>query len=238
MKEIKINKGLNYIHLISGGLDSTYKLMALLKDIHEDKISKAIVTPVFFDYGHYAAQAEYESVKKVVNKVKEEFDTMSILEEPIKISLKSDLFLWCKNVAFTGIEVGDKDGEIQNRNMVLFSILASYLFACAENQGINEANFEIYSGFKEKEMSDCNQAFFDKISALLLTHKAKYNISLKVLPASTWKQIKNEIIRLYKGQGNKFNEIEDIIISCYSPKNGKACGSCCKCKFIAKQKNL
>ena len=37
MKEIQVEKNLNYIHLISGGLDSTYSLMLLLKNIRKER---------------------------------------------------------------------------------------------------------------------------------------------------------------------------------------------------------
>jgi 7-cyano-7-deazaguanine synthase in queuosine biosynthesis len=236
MKEIKINKELNYIHLISGGLDSTYSLMALTKAIMEEKKPRSIVAPVFFNYGQYAAKDEYECALTVVNKVAEEFDAISIVEKPIKISLRSGLFHWCNNVAFTGKEIGDTTCEIQNRNMVLVSVLASYLFACAENQKINKTHFEIHSGFKNGEMRDCNSAFFNKMSELLSIYNPNYKMTLHLLPNLKRQQVINKMKRLLKGDENKLKQFKGITISCYSPKNGKACGLCWKCQQLKSKK--
>jgi 7-cyano-7-deazaguanine synthase in queuosine biosynthesis len=238
MIEIKVNKELNYIHLLSGGLDSTYALMVLIKDIKERKKPRSIITPVFIDYGHYAAKAEFACVKKVAAKIITEFDAKSILKEPLYISLRSELFQWCKSEAMIGRDIGKGTCEIQNRNMVLVSILASYLFASAENQKIEKTVFEIHSGFKDGEMPDCNLLFFELLKCLLLVYKPNYKMNFIILQNISRQQIFKKMKRLLKGNESKLQQFKDMIISCYSPKeDGSACGKCWKCRNIKKHKN-
>jgi hypothetical protein len=47
MEEIKINDKLNYVHLISGGLDSSYSLMKLTKSIIKGEKPRFEGSPVF-----------------------------------------------------------------------------------------------------------------------------------------------------------------------------------------------
>lgn len=235
MEEITVNEGLNYVHLISGGLDSTYSLMDLTRSIMKEEKLRSVIYPIFFDYGQFAAVDEYSCAKKVVSKVIAEYNAGTILYMPKHISLRSDLFGWCRNVAFTGTEVGDATCEIQNRNMVLFSVLASYLFACAENQKISKSKFEVYSGFKEREMPDCNSEFFGKLSQLLSLYKPNFEIAIILLPDFKRQQVVNKMKKLLKGSEVKLKQFKAATISCYSPQNGKACGLCWKCKQLNKE---
>jgi len=150
MIEINLNKKQNYIQLLSGGLDSAYSILKIAKKLQKDNGS-LVIHPIFFDYGHYVADTEWERVIKIIKYIRDFLKDKSLIDDPIKISLKSDLFQWCRNDAFRG-KKGCKNPEIENRNMVLFSVLASYLIACAEHQKINSTEFKITSGFKEKEL--------------------------------------------------------------------------------------
>jgi 7-cyano-7-deazaguanine synthase in queuosine biosynthesis len=238
MEEIQVEKAMNYVHLISGGLDSTYSLMSLVKDILKSKKPKSKINPVFFDYGQYAAESEYHCAKRAVEKIIDEFDANTILENPIHISLRSQLFTWCKNVAFTGIEVGDKSCEIQNRNIVLLSVLASYLFACAERQNIESTVFEIHSGFKNGEMHDCNEDFFHAFCMLMGAYKPNYQIRVMVLPSIGRQKMINKMKKLLKGSESKLHEFKQLTISCYAPVNGKPCGRCWKCNKLKEEKTF
>ncbi len=126
--------------------------------------------------------------------------------------------------------------EIQNRNIVLFSILASYLFACAENQRIESTYFEIHSGFKNGEMPDCNSEFFKKFCELLNIYKPNYQMKVEVLPDINRQKVINKMKKLLGGSESKLKEFKRLTISCYAPKNGKPCGSCWKCKKLKEEK--
>lgn len=237
MEEIKIGAGINYIHVFSGGLDSTYSLLKLAKRIGKSKNLEDRIHPVFFDYGQAAAKNERRSVQNVIKFISSASNNMGAkIDNPIEINLHSELFSWCNNVAFTGIEVGDRIPEIPNRNMVLISVLASYLYACAENQKIPSAIFEVHSGFKDGEMPDCNRAFFDNISKLLSSYKRDYKIEFILMDNMKRQTIIGKTKKLLGGSEKLVKNILAITTYCYSAVDGKPCKVCWKCKQIEKEK--
>jgi 7-cyano-7-deazaguanine synthase in queuosine biosynthesis len=181
MEEIRIVESPNYVHLFSGGLDSTYGLLKLTNDIEKGIKRKGSIHPVFIDYGHFAASVEWTQAQKIVEFIGTRVQAPSVVCTPIRIDLKSDLFTWCHNVAFTGKEFGETTCEIQNRNMVLLSTLFSYLLACAQNQGIEKASFEIYGGFKEGEMEDCKQKFFNALTDVFAIYQKRFPMKVVLL---------------------------------------------------------
>ena len=236
MEEMKVVQGNNYIHLFSGGLDSTYSLFKLCKELEKSN-EAGNIQPIFMDYGQYASIAEWGSVNKVIKFIQSELHNPGVLNNPIIINLRSDLFIWSKSVAFSGIESKDSTPEIENRNMVLLSTLYSYAIACARNKNIPEAVFNVYSGFKDGEMGDCNNLFFKRLSELMRQYHSEYNMNFHLLSTNlTRKQTYSDLRRLLKGSQPKLNKLLDLIISCYSPHNGKACGDCWKCRKIAEGK--
>jgi len=235
MEEMKVVQGDNYVHLFSGGLDSTYSLFRLCRELEKvDRIS--YVQPIFMDYGQYASMAEWSSVRKVSGLIQSEL-SRAILNEPIIISLRSDLFIWSRSVAFCGKETSDSTPEIENRNMVLLSILYSYAIACARNQGISSAAFNVSSGFIDKEISDCSKVFFDGLSGLMQQYHPEYTMSFHLLPEKlTRKATYSKLKDLLKGSQDKLKGLLAATISCYSPIDGKPCGKCWKCRMIAEGK--
>ncbi len=238
MKEIKVDKTKNYIHLFSGGLDSTYALLKLAIDVHKGKKEEHEIQPVFIDYGQHVAPDEWKSVEKVISFIRSTLDETDLLSDPIQISLRSDLFTWCKNVAFTGVEVGNVTCEIQNRNMILVSIVASYLMACAKNQLIEKTVFEIHSGLKDREMPDSNRHFFDRLQELLCEYKSQYAIKVELLPEMSRDKVCGEIKRLLKGSEAQLKQLVSLTVSCYSPIDGKPCGKCWKCTRMKQEKKF
>lgn len=237
MKEIKINtEGPNYVHLFSGGLDSTYGLLKLARDIKDDRKPKGIIQPIFIDYGHFAAPTEWKQAQTIAAFINTKLRKPSIIRKPIWINLKSDLFKWCHNVAFTGKEVGEDTCEIQNRNMVLLSVLFSYLLACAQNRGIKRASFEIYSGFKEGEMGDCSCEFFNSLTSIFGTYQNEYPMKVVLLPYASRAQTYAKLKRLLRGNQSDLNELLSMTTSCYAPIDGRACETCYKCRKIAQEK--
>ncbi len=235
LKEIKPKKGVNRIHMFSGGLDSSYSLLKEACSIKK-AMTKETIFPMFIDYGQFAAPVEWEATKAVVAYIRGFAGDSKLIDDPVRISLASDLFMWCHNVAFTGTEVGDEEPDIQNRNMVMLSVLCSYLIACAENGGVKTAEFKITSGFKEKEMKDCSESFFNGISQLLKSYKPNMIFTFSVMKDRNRSAIKREIKELLHGSEVELKKFCNITTSCYSPKNGKACGNCNKCKAIESEK--
>lgn len=237
MEEIKVSPINNYIHLFSGGLDSTYALYKLLLSIDKGKKKRGDVYPVFIDYGQFAAGYEWLCVKRMIDFMRTRLQDNHILKDPIRIGLRSDLFTWCRNVAFTGVEVGDTKCEIHNRNIILLSVLASYLRACAENQDIDKTSFEIHTGFKEGEMPDSNREFFDALGSLLTEKGGEYAINIKLMNDINRGQTIAGLKKLLEGSQKELEDILKLTTSCYSPrKNGASCKKCYKCKSIAASK--
>lgn len=236
MEEMKVIQGNNYIHLFSGGLDSTYCLFKLCKELEKSN-EDSNVQPIFMDYGQFASTAEWSSVRGVIKFIHSEMLNQAILNDPIIINLRSDLFIWSKSVAFTGIETKDSTPEIENRNMILLSILYSYAIACARNQSIPEAVFNVYSGFIDGEIVDCNNLFFTTLSKLMKQYHPEYTMNFHLLPANLKRETTyGKLKKLLKGSQPKLKRLLDLTISCYSPINGKACGNCWKCRKIAEGK--
>lgn len=184
----------------------------------------------------FAASSEWNSVLRLIKFIRSKLSYASILRSPVSIGLRSDLFTWCHNVAFTGKEVGDETCEIQNRNMVLLSILFSYLMACAQNQKIGHANFEIHGGFKDGEMADCNTTFFNGLTNIFGSYHDEYDMKIVLLPNSSRRQTYSKVKKLLGGSQHQLELVLSMITSCYAPINGKACLSCWKCKKIAEGK--
>jgi len=237
MIEINLDEKLNHIHLLSGGLDSSYSLLKIARKIKKGTESY-IVHPIFFDYGHYSADTEWERSKKIVNYIRDFLKDESIIADPIKISLKSDdLFEWCRSDSFLGNEGYEKEAEIENRNMVLFSVLASYLIACAKHQDAKSTDFVITSGFQENELSDCNTAFFTKFSELLRMYKEGHTFRFDILRNMGRQVIINKTKRLLRGNERELKKFLQLTISCYSPtKEGQHCGICSKCRLLRNDK--
>lgn len=236
MEEIQVRPDtINYVHVFSGGLDSTYGLLRLAKNL--EKQNANWIQPIFIDYGHYAALTEWRQVQNIVSFLNLKLKNSGIIREPVRLVLKSDLFGWCMNQAFTGKNLEENDCEIQNRNMVLMSILFSYLQACAVNQKLDHASFEISSGFKEGEMKDASAEFFKALTATYSIYTKAYSMNISLLPAKNLSQIFTGMKKLLHGSHTDLDRLVNLTTSCYAPSdNGAQCGKCYKCRTIAGNK--
>lgn len=235
MREIELNKTCNYIHLLSGGLDSAYSLLRIAKE-KKEKEPSVVIHPIFFDYGQFVAETEWARVAEIVGYIRNFLSEQSIVDDPLKISLESELFQWSESDAFKGIQ-GNPNPEIENRNLVLFSVLTSYLMACANHQKILKTEFIISSGFKEKEIADCSRDFFEKYSKLLSMYKPNMKFHFPILKNWNQQRIVNETKVLLDFSETELKKFRHLTTSCYSPTiNGEPCGKCSKCKSLELEK--
>ena len=241
MIEVKVNPEFNYIHLLSGGLDSAYNLLRIVKNFKKEN-AKVVIYPIFFDYGHLAAKTEWVRVKEIVKYIRLFLNDKNIIANPIKISLRSQLFQWCTSQAFKGLE-GEEFAEIENRNLVLFSVLASFLIACANHQKILKARFEISSGFKEKELPDCNDEFFGKFVEIMGLYNKNRQVpkdlcfNFSILDKMDRDTVLAETKKMLNNDPSELDKFLKLTTSCYSPtKDGKPCYKCCKCNSIREDK--
>jgi 7-cyano-7-deazaguanine synthase in queuosine biosynthesis len=120
--------------------------------------------------------------------------------------------------------------------MVLLSILLSYLLACAQNQGIERASFEIYGGFKEGEMGDCSHEFFSALTDAFAIYQKGYPMKVVLLPPSSRAQVFAKLRRLLHGSQSDLKVVLSMITSCYASIDGTQCEKCYKCRKIAEEK--
>ncbi|MFX1343448.1 MAG: 7-cyano-7-deazaguanine synthase [Promethearchaeota archaeon] len=238
VREIKLNETRNYIHLMSGGLDSSYSLLKIAKE-NKKNDPLTIIHPIFFDYGQFVAETEWDRIQKIIEYIRNFLKKPSTIDDALEISLKSELFHWTDSDAFWGPK-GKRTPEIENRNIVLVSVLTSYLIACAKHQDINEANFKISSGFKQSEMDDCSEDFFNKYKELLSIYKPKMTFEFPILKNWSRKRVINETKKLLGyGDETEFGKFYKLTVSCYwQTKDGEPCGGVCsKCEFLKTQKD-
>jgi len=228
-----LNKGKNHFFLYSGGLDSSYGLLKLL-------IRNEITDPLnilFFDYGQKAALYEWKAVQKVYAFLNKNLDS-NILKQPHRFDLRSDLFSWTKSVSFTGMDHTPRNNdfsvtEIENRNMVLFSVLYSYILSLVNRQNIHQCEMIIYTGLRNKELPDASDSFFYYINEAMREYHKKYSFHVEYLVDKTPNEILNELKNNTLGlSSTQTLEFLKSVSSCYRPIDGKPCYTCPKCKEV------
>jgi 7-cyano-7-deazaguanine synthase in queuosine biosynthesis len=224
----------NYFFLVSGGLDSSY---GLLRFSIENK-ERRPVNLIFFDYGQATAEYEWKSVCKLYKFLTEHFGQNHALIEPFKIDLRSMLFSWSKSVSFTGKEetgIMNKHFnvcEIENRNMVIYSILYSYILSLVKKQDISSCEIVVLSGLRNHELSDASDTFFGYISKAMLQYHREYKFTTQFIVDKTPKQILEDLFIIFQNDEQKVLNFCRYTHSCYSSINGNPCSNCPKCKSI------
>lgn len=94
------NRGLDVIHLFSGGLDSSLAFIRLVREGYR-------VQPIFVDYGQWPSKSEYDAVLRVLARSRYYNSGGKILvREPVKIDLDWNEpveSVWGRSIALVGI---------------------------------------------------------------------------------------------------------------------------------------
>jgi len=151
-----------YYALFSGGFDST---LAILKVVSSrDPIE---LVPVFFDYGQKSRVEEARAIKRLVPVFRERskhHDTVIKDYRVFKIeSLKSGLFSWSQSAILKG-RPRHEDTDVENRNMILISCVASIIMADWKRSRTNNIT-EIITGFTNG-WYDTNLSFIKNLNKL------------------------------------------------------------------------
>lgn len=224
----------NYFFLISGGLDSSY---GLLKFALQNRGSKPI-NLIFFDYGQATAKYEWESVCKVYDFLSNHFDQTQTFIEPFKIDLRSMLFSWSNSISFTGKqETGMINShfdicEIENRNMVIYSILYSYILSLIKKQDISACEIRVLSGLRNHELSDASEPFFRYLNQAMLEYHQEYKFVVEFIIDKTPRQILEALFSIFQNDKQKILTFCRYTHSCYTSTDGTPCNNCPKCKSI------
>lgn len=210
--------------LLSGGVDST---LAALKAIQkENSSSVSRVVPVFIDYGQKSKKHEWDAVSRVSERIIEEANAKEIrFDSPVRIHLASrprnglKIFEWSDSMLIKG---GKSDvAEIENRNMVLISIVASY----AKSLTPPNERAVIITGFRN-EFYDTSQEFVKQMNSVFESSKMRVTVDAPVIE---YKGVvgKKKLVDEFESRG--YGDLIEMTWSCYTPKNDGPCGECPAC---------
>ena len=190
-----------YIHLFSGGLDST----VLLYDIIDRGDS---VECLLCNYNQrHAKELDFAQATCVKLGVK-----YSVLQLPHQLFTRSAL-------AGRALKVDELSGSstvVPNRNMVFISMATSYALSTGANMVSWAVNLD-----DSKVYPDCRLAFYNQIRFAI----EKCDNTLVLLRAPFLSKTKAEVVALGKSLGVPFDETW----SCYAG-NETPCGECGACK--------
>jgi len=211
--------------LLSGGVDST---LATLKAIQMESGKRvSSVVPVFVDCGQKARGQEWNAVLQVSERLKGEANARGIrFDSPVRIKLASHprnglkIFEWSKSILIKG---GKSDVvEVENRNMVLISMVASY----AKSLTPHNEKAIIVTGFRN-EFYDTRRKFVKQMNRVFKSLEMRIIVDA---PVVEYKGVvgKKKLIDEFKSKG--YGDLIDMTWSCYTPENDCPCGECPACK--------
>ena len=223
----------NYI-LLSGGFDSAYGLLRWCVDSSES------IQPIFFNYGQKNSEFERGSVEKIYSFLKKLFS--ECISYPVIINsfssfdnedAKLTLFPWSMSEPLTGDKLPDTNFcslEIENRNMVMISLVFSYILSKLRETKEQNAIVNIYTGFRDDEMPDACSHFFNLLCAALKIYHGEYSFKIHFIEKEFPEQLYKKVARFFKSE-TKAEEFLDMTTSCYKPKDdGSRCLTCTKCQ--------
>ena len=216
----------HYYALFSGGFDSA---LAILKVISGR--SPVDLVPVFFDYGQKSIVEEARAVKSLIPAFRERSKhTDTVIQEcsMIKLeSLKTGLFSWSDSAILTG-RLQHEDTDVENRNMILISCLASIIMADWKRARTVKAT-EIITGFTNA-WYDTNLSFIKNLNKLLRDADKPIRVTAPLIPKGQKEGMTPEQLMEIAGTLDASSLLEKMSWSCYYPKSGKPCGECGQCR--------
>jgi len=209
--------------LLSGGIDSTIAILERLKNRDFTKMQ-----PIFINYGQKAWKQEWIAVQKISEKIAE----LPNLDEKIFlnpqyidlncVSEDTKIFNWSKSQLITG--KSDADPYLENRNMVLLSIGASFV----ESKILPGDTGIIITGFRN-EWEDTQKDFVKSINEVFefLFSEKKKTIRVETPIIKYGPKGKTKMVNTYQ----KYKYILDLTWSCYTPKiTVESCRNCEACR--------
>lgn len=223
----------HYYALCSGGFDSTLAILKVLSGKDPVKI-----TPIFFDYGQKARKEETRAVTRLIPALQERSKPPRTSIEKCRIytieSLSGGLFSWSQSSILEG-RPAHKDEDLENRNTILISCVASVIMADRKESRIDNYA-EIIVGFLNGGYDTTlkfSKAFNGLFKAMEkdLEPPITINIVAPLIPEGqkggmSTKQLADIVRSLDAYDLLK----EDMTWSCYYPQNNEACGECDPCR--------
>jgi 7-cyano-7-deazaguanine synthase len=221
----------HYYALFSGGFDST---LAILKVISGKNPIELI--PVFFDYGQKSRVEEARAVKRLVPAFRERSKHPHTVIRDCRMfnieSLKTGLFSWSESAILEG-RPKHEDTDVENRNMILISCLASVIMADWKRSQTNNIT-EIITGFTNA-WYDTNLSFIRDLNKLFRDAGKPIKVIAPLIPRGQKGGMTPEQLTEIADSLNALSLLKEMSWSCYYPQNGEPCGKCEPCK---KRKNI
>ena len=212
--------------LFSGGFDST---LAILKVISGRNPIELI--PVFFDYGQKSRLEEAGSVKRLVPTFRERRKHPDTVIRDCRLysieSLKSGLFSWSASAILEG-RSKHKDTDVENRNMILISCLASVIMADWKRSPTNEVT-EIITGFTNG-WYDTDLSFIRNLNKLFRDADKPIRITAPLIPRGQKDGMTPEQLANIANSLDAYSLLNEMSWSCYYPKNEVPCDKCEPCR--------
>ncbi len=212
--------------LFSGGFDSA---LAILKVISGKEPVK--VTPIFFDYGQRSRKEEAKAVKKLVPALRERSKHPNTTIEDCMVfkieSLKSGLFSWSDSAILEG-RPRHKDTDVENRNMILISCVASIIMADRKESRTKNMT-EIITGFTNGYY-DTTLNFVRALNELFKAMEQPIKVVAPLIPEGQAEGMSPEQLADIARSLNAYDLLKDMTWSCYYPQNGEPCKTCDPCR--------
>jgi len=242
LKEINTPLFVSY----SGGMDITLSLLTYLtnlKNQFEDEKVLSIfdLTLVYFDYNSRATKEEIDTLIKMQDLLKNEFN----INAKIKIEKEIEPIVKSFSNIFGKVKLLDKEakGDIQEteenlsyvpyRNSLFAMTMATYI----DRLNYSKANLMFGLNLTEGQVfGDNNSLWVEYITGVINTGGKKYK-ELSIVSPFINDTKTNMILKSYSILGEDlFNKGMDLSFSCYYPEDNKACGKCGSC--ILREKAL
>lgn len=215
-----------YYALFSGGFDST---LAILKII--SKKNPIELVPVFFDYGQKSRGEEERAVKSLIPALRERSNNPDTVIKECRLinleSLKTGLFSWSDSAILTG-RPQHEDTDVENRNMILISCLASIIMADWKKSQTTRTT-EIITGFTNA-WYDTNNSFIRNLNKLFRDADKPIQVIAPLIPTGQEGGVTLEQLIEIASSLNACSLLKGMSWSCYYPQNGEPCGTCDPCR--------
>lgn len=211
--------------LLSGGIDSTLATLKVIQTESKRGISRII--PIFIDYGQKSNRHEWTAVLQTSQRLRKEASTKKIEFCPpvrIKLATRSQnglaIFKWSQSMLIKGSK--SDEPEVENRNMVLIAIAASY----AKSLMTPNERALIVTGFRN-EFYDTRMEFVNQMNKVFKSLKMHIKI---VTPVIKYEGDvgKRNLVELYESKG--YGGLINMTWSCYTPVNCHPCKKCPACQ--------
>ncbi len=224
--------------LFSGGLDSSYRLLQWCVEKNETEP----LCPVFFNYGQYNADYEKQSAERIYsllnNRYQNRLGPLRIINTVASLDDNKEpvtLFPWSVAEPILGKKTKSKyflSLEIENKNMVIYSLLISFILSEIRTKNIDQTTITIHSGLRDGEMGDSSRSFFDLIKAAMNIYHNNFVFNFEFIDNIKPKTIVKNVSKMLKSKHNAKNFVK-MTASCYTPINGRMpCMDCSKCELI------